>query len=311
MKKKYFCTRKWGFGSNILNYYKYAFFCHHHNIRLILQDGYNVIGNNFELFSVVKLPQLIERSNAKMVIPIEDYKSLFKFILFGNYKINEKILYSFSFIFGMKSELFLNHFNTDVKVNDFFLKNYRKNRSESLNICWNYNSLIKDIFDTYNTTYSMHDFIPDLAIQIRGGDKIEEVNRCGLFNASLDTYVSICINRIKDLNLENAKVYVMTDTFTYYAEIKSQIQSLYPLADIRSFVKKTSTGYCQEDFDNLDYSSKLESYYFFLYELEFLRKAATCIGSYNSNIFYLASTISYESSNIFIPVDTLMHESFL
>ncbi|MFV7234927.1 hypothetical protein [Flavobacterium sp. ZB4R12] len=311
VKNKYFCTREWGFGSNIVNYLKSAMFCHQNNYNLILQDRNNSIGKEFNLFSVIELPDFIQRTNIIITIPVENFKSLVKFNLFGKYTRREKVLYSFCYLTGMKSGFFIKNFNLDSEINSFFSSNYIKYAENSMKVCWKYNFEIKDVFKKFEQDFKCQDFQPNLSIQIRGGDKIEESLSQGVKPALVDNYLDICLDELKKIDKTNVKIYVMTDTYSYFKLIKERLEVFYPNADIRSFANPNQEGYLQADFNDLEIDTKIDSYYFFLYELEMLRKAPVCVGSFNSNIFYLASLIRYEQTSTFISVDSTFENSFL
>ncbi|MFT6689218.1 MAG: hypothetical protein ACJAX7_002250 [Saprospiraceae bacterium] len=311
VKKKYFCTREWGFGSNIVNYLKSALFCHQNNYELILQDRHNSIGKEFELFSVIELPVFVNRTKTKTTIPVEDVKTFVKFNISEKYSIREKFLYSFFYLTGFKSRFFIKNFNHDSEINSFFSSNYSKSGENSMKLCWKYNSKTNDIFKNLEQDFNCQDFQPNLSIQIRGGDKIEESLILGVKHALVDDYLIICVEELKKIDKANVKVYVMTDTYSYFKLIKERLEEFYPNADIRSFANPNQEGHLQADFNALGIKTKIDSYYFFLFELEMLRKATVCVGSFNSNIFYLGSLIRYEQTNAFISVDSTFENSFL
>ncbi|AWG21432.1 hypothetical protein FFWV33_07750 [Flavobacterium faecale] len=286
-------------------------FCYHNDYNLILQDRYNSIGKEFNLFSVVELPNFIERTNITQIIPVDDFKSLVKFNLYGNFTLIDKISYSFFYLTGLKSNHFIKNFNFDKDINSFFLSNYNKVNENSLEIYWKYTLDTKNIFKQFERDLCCQDFIPDLSIQIRGGDKVEESLTLGRTPSSVEQYLEICFDEIKKSGNDNLNIYIMTDTYSYFQIIKNRLLAVYPNIDIRSFVSSDQEGHLQSDFNSLDNSVKINSYYFFLYELEMLRKASICIGSFNSNIFYLGFLIRYQKNNKFISVDTTFENSFL
>lgn len=311
MKKKYFTTRQWGFGSNIVNFLKSALFCEQNGYELVLQDKYNTIGSDYNLFSVIEIPGFVKRTNNDTVIPIEDLKSLVKFNLYGKLPYYKKMYYSLWYVSGMNSEIFIKNFNHDQEINSYFISNYKKHIGGNLLTCWKYTEEIKNVFRKYDEEYKFENYHPDLAIQIRGGDKIEELRVLGVNKSSIDDYLKICFEELAKIEKFEISVYVMTDTFSFFQVIRDKIIAIYPNADVRSLADPSQEGYSQTNFEGLDRNVKISAYYFFLYELEMLRKARVCVGSFNSNIFYLASLIRYDKESKFISVDTTVKNSFL
>jgi hypothetical protein len=311
IKEKYFSTRQWGFGSNIVNYLKFSFYCDKNNYKLILQDQNNSIGSDFELFSVIKLPSFIHRSKEIAYIPIYSVNTFIKFNKRSDYKLSEKIYYSYCFITGKNKGIFIKNFNRDKKVQSFFRNNYASSVANSFLRYWSYNEIIKAVFAQYDIDFDCENYTPDISIQIRGGDKISESLRRGVTPALMEDYLNVCIAGIDKINHPIVNVYVMTDTYSFFKIIKKRLEAVYPTVIVRSFVKSEHEGYIQEKFNTLDKQTKINSYYFFLYELEILRRSHLCIGSYASNIFYLASLITYLKDSKFISVDVEFENSFL
>lgn len=310
-KKKYFTTRPWGFGSNIVNYLKSALFCDLKALKLILQDRNNTISNQYELFSVVKLPPFVTRTNTKIIVPIEDLKTCAKFILYSNYTVVNKFYYSVIYLFGLRNSMFLKNFNFDKEINLFFLENHTQYTGDRMLKYWQYTDDMKSVFSRYDGIYGYIDYAPDIAIQIRGGDKVQESLTEGVKIASIDSYLDICSDYILKCAKEHINIYVMTDTYSYFIKVKENIELNHSNVTVRSMVTPDQQGYQQADFNSLDIEQKKESYHFFLYELEMLRKSPICVGSFNSNIFYLASLIRYRTSSEYVSVDADVLKSFL
>jgi len=311
LREKYFSTRQWGFGSNIVNYLKFATFCDKNNYKLILQDQNNSIGIDFELFSVIKLPIFVHRSKEIAYIPIHSFNTFIKFNKRSDYNLSEKIHYSYCYLTGKKPGIFIKNFNRDKKIQSFFKYNYANYVANSFLEYWTYNETIKDVFAQYDIDFDFQNYIPDISIQIRGGDKVSESLRRGVTPALIEDYLSVCSDEIDKINNPIVNVYVMTDTYFFFKTMKERLEAVYPNVIIRSLVKTENDGYIQENFNALDKKTKINSYYFFLYELEILRKSRLCIGSYASNIFYLVSLITYMKDNKFISVDVEFEDSFL
>lgn len=310
-REKYFSTRQWGFGSNIVNYLKCVTYCDKNNYKLILQDQNNSIGSEFELFSVIELPTFVHRSKEIAYIPINSFDTFVKFNKRSDYNLTEKLYYSFCYVTGKKSGIFIKNFNRDKKIQFFFKCNYTKYVANSFLEYWKYNETAKAIFAQYDTDFNLTNYTPDISIQIRGGDKVSESLRRGVTPALIEDYFEIFSEEIQKINTKVINVYVMTDTYSFFKIIKERLEVVYPNVILRSLVKPECEGYIQEDFNVLDKQIKINSYYFFLYELEILRKSQLCIGSYASNIFYLASLITYLKNSKFISVDVKFEESFL
>lgn len=311
IRKKYFSTRQWGFGSNIVNFLKCATYCKKNNYKLILQDKNNSIGSDFELFSVIELPTFVHRSTEIAYIPINSFNTLVKFNKRNDYNLTQKLYYSFCYVTGKKSGIFIGNFNRDKKIQSFFKYNYTKYVANFFLECWKYNDTTKAIFSQYDIDFNLTNYTPDISIQIRGGDKVSESLRRGVTPALIEDYYKILSEEIEKINHQTVNVYVMTDTYSFFEIIKERVEAVYPNVILRSLVKPKSEGYIQEDFNALDVQIKINSYYFFLYELEMLRKSQLCIGSYASNIFYLASLITYLKNSKFISVDVGFEKSFL
>jgi len=310
-KHKYFCCREWGFGSNIVNYLRTAFFCYKNNYYLILQDRNNSIGPEFCLFSVINLPEFIHRTTITKTIPIYNFKSLFKFNLNTKYSLFDKLFFTFCYLIGFKSEFFIKNFNTDQIINSYFSENFNKNNINTISNLWDYSLETKKIFQKFEEELKCEDFVPDLSIQIRGGDKLGELKVKGQKISSINIYVDTCLNELKKMSIKYPKIYIMTDTNSYFQFIKSSLLETFPNSDIRSFVSPKQEGHIQSHFNDLDIKQKINLYYLFLFELDMLRKASIVIGSYNSNIFYLAFLIRNKVTNHFISVDTTFENSFL
>ena len=310
-KKKYFTTRKWGFGSNIVNFIKSAAYCFDNQKQLVLQDRYNTISNKFLLFSPIVLPSHVIRNTKENVIPVDNLKSLVKFIISREFSLRDKLKYSFFYCFNIESEQFIKNFNLDKEVNLVFNQKINQYRESVINKIWIYTDSTIKVFKEFDVKYDWIYYNPDLCIQIRGGDKIKETIEQGRSPVLLKEYFDLTLTELKTLSKPNPQIYVMTDTYSYYINIKDQILAHYPDACIRTLAKKNHEGYQQEEFNGLDLEKKMEAYYFFLYELEFLRKTSICIGSFNSNIFYLAFLISYNTTNKYISVDSTIEDNFL
>jgi hypothetical protein len=307
----YFTTRKWGFGSNIVNYLKAALFCSETERQLVLQDRNNTISEDFELFSVVQLPHWIKRTNSIVIIPIENLKTLVKFILNKDYSLYDRVTYSLVYWLGRKKEIFLNDFNSNRAIKTFFAEEYKRHVGGKFLELWRYTSEVTEIFNGWDKTLSLEGYKPDIAIQIRGGDKVLEIENESSYASPIDKYIDVCIKELNNLEIEAPEIYIMTDTHSYFLEIKRKMKALLPNAKLRSCVKEDQGGYFQQNFNDSDLNSKIEQYHFFLYELEFLRKSKVSIGSYYSNIFYLASLLPYKKSTKFISVDISFEKSYL
>lgn len=308
LSKKYFTTREWGFGSNIVNFLKSAFFCDKKGYNLILQDRNNSIGNDYSLFSVIELPLFINRSDTQAIIPIENFKTLAKFNLYGQYSWMDKLKYSFFYMANVKKALFLNNFNADAEINDFFLQNYE---GSNMLAYWRYGPELKCIFEKYDDDFGYKNYVPDISLQIRGGDKIAEAFDHGVKSAVVDDYLRACSFEIEQLNKPAIEIYLMTDTYSYFVYFRNLIKIKYPHVFVRSLADPKQEGYQQGDFNNLDKQIKINAFHFFLYEMEMLRKSPICIGSFGSNIFYLASLIKYNPEYKFLSVDLSLESSFL
>lgn len=300
-----------GFWKHIVNYLKCATYCDKNNYKLILQDQNNSIGSEFELFSVIELPTFVHRSKEIAYIPINSFDTFVKFNKRSDYNLTEKIYYSFCYVTGKKLGIFIKNFNRDKKIQSFFKCNYTKYVANSFLEYWKYNETTKAIFAQYDTDFNLKNYTPDISIQIRGGDKVSESLRRGVTPALIEDYFEIFSEEIEKIHTKVVNVYVMTDTYSFFKIIKERLEVVYPNVILRSLVKSECEGYIQEDFNVLDKQIKINSYYFFLYELEILRKSQLCIGSYASNIFYLASLITYLKNSKFISVDVEFEESFL
>ena len=147
-------------------------------------------------------------------------------------------------------------------------------------------------------------------MQIRGGDKNKERIEQGFSENNLDLYYDLLVKKIIEFENKPIKVYLMTDTFYYFKIIKERLMILFPQVELRSLVKENHEGYDQNSFNNLDAITKINNYYFFLYELEILKSSKICIGSFNSNIFYLAY-ITGNPENNFFSVDSSFDNNFL
>ncbi len=176
---------------------------------------------------------------------------------------------------------------------------------------WDYSFETKRIFKKFEKDLKCDDFVPDLSVQIRGGDKFGELLAKGQKISSINNYLDICLNELTKTGIKNPKIYIMTDTYSYFHLIKSRLLKIFPKSDIRSFVSPEQEGNIQSHFNDLDFKRKINLYYLFLFELEMLIRAPIVIGSYNSNIFYLAFLIRLKVTNHFVSVDTTFQNSFL
>lgn len=310
-KIRNFTTRKWGFGSNILNFIKIAFYCNHNGLTLNLQDRNNTIGVGFSLFSVVELPEFIKVISGDIVVPIENVKSLIKYILYDSSRLPIKLKYSLWYLTHYRRELFLSKFNSDKSVNSFFSENYKKFSGIGFSKYWRYTEKTISIFRDYDQNFGLESFTPDISVQVRGGDKLLEISEMGFENSLIDQYLEATILAVSQSQKVTLNIYIMTDTYSYFIYLKDRLLMLYPYLQIKSLAKDHQEGYSQDNFNVLNKQAKIDAYYLFLYELEKLRIAKVCVGSYTSNIYYLASLIKYDATNEFINVGKNLEDVYL
>lgn len=311
-KNIYFTTRPWGFGSNIVNFLKSAAYCAYNNYDLIFQDRNNSISEDFKLFSPINLRNNIIRNKMVKTYPIYNWKTYLKFLINDQFSVNIRIKYAVFYIFNFEADIFMKNFNFNNKINSSFFKNISIYRGAFLNTLWSYNEETFKIFKGLDLKYDLIDYKPDISIQIRGGDKINERTEQGhQGNIIIDNYLRYLLKELSLINKDIPKIYIMTDTYSYYTSIAEKVLTLYPNAELKTLANNQQQGYHQEIFNELSVNEKIESYYFFLYEIEFLRKSKTCIGSFTSNIFYLTYLIPYLIESKFVSVDSTLENSFL
>ena len=129
-----------------------------------------------------------------------------------------------------------------------------------------------------------------IAVHIRAGDKIKEVNLI-----SPDSYMNM-IKKYTDIK----DLFISTDDYSIIEYIKKEYGDTY---NIFTLENKEERGYDQLCFDKLEASIKYDKYILFFSSIEIMSKAELCFGSCTSNPSRFLSAVMPE--NKFIEVEGL------